>query len=302
MIKIFLVVAGWGSHGGVLRRRDGETLAVLDPDEFQGKSVKSVKQCLAAKFGITRFQQKLLEEGSDGSEIPDAEGFACSSVKVQLVILDFWPLEKEQDQQLISASRENDAVALEELLQQPRTPNVTDATDGAGRTPLHHAAENGHATLLQLLLEAGAEKDAPASNGWAPCVFLHVCLPFCPCLFLCCALRWEECAEWDTDSHGLNTCGARLLGSMPATLPRRYLSHGSQCPILHILPIESAAEEQARAKREANVKENNNDLKVLDQAPAKAVTGSLQKVEILNARCGVGRIRQAAVAACCPFA
>ena len=69
----------------------------------------------------------------------------------------------------------------------------------------------------------------------------------------------------------------------PATLPRRHLSHGSQCPILHILPIESA-EEQARAKREANVKENNNDLKVLDQAPAKAVIGSLQKVEILNAR------------------
>ena len=50
------------------------------------------------------------------------------------------------------------------------------------------------------------------------------------------------------------------------------------------------------------MKENNNDLKVLDQAPAKAVIGSLQKVEILNARCGVGRIRQAAVAACCPFA
>ena len=57
-----------------------------------------------------------------------------------------------------------------------------------------------------------------------------------------------------------------------------------------------------KAKREANVKENNNDLKVLDQAPAKAVTGCLQKVEILNARCSVGRIRQAAVAACCPFA
>ena len=75
----------------------------------------------------------------------------------------------------------------------------------------------------------------------------------------------------------------------PTTLPRRYLSHRSQCPILHILPIESAAEVQARAKREANVKENNNDLKVLDQAPAKAAIGSLSKVEIFNARCGVGR-------------
>ena len=58
------------------------------------------------------------------------------------------------------------------------------------------------------------------------------------------------------------------MALIPATLPRRYLSHGSQCPILHILPIESAAEEQARAKREANVKENNN---VLDQAPAKEI-------------------------------
>ena len=56
-----------------------------------------------------------------------------------------------------------------------------------------------------------------------------------------------------------------------------------------ILPIESAAEVQARAKREANVKENNNDLKVLDQAPAKATIGSLSKVEIFNARCGMGR-------------
>ena len=89
---------------------------------------------------------------------------------------------------------------------------------------------------------------------------------------------------------------------IPTTLPRRYLSHGSQCPILHILPIESAVEEQARANREVNVKANNNDLMVLDQAPAKAETGSLQKAEVLTVRCGVEIIRQAAVAACCPFA
>lgn len=67
------------------------------------------------------------------------------------MILDFWPPDEEQDEQLISASSENDAVALEELLQQPRTPNVTDDT---GKTALHHAAAYGHATPLQLLLEA----------------------------------------------------------------------------------------------------------------------------------------------------
>ena len=81
------------------------------------------------------------------------------------MILDFWPPDEEQDQLLIAASRENYAVALEELLQQPRTPNLTDDT---GKTPLHHAALYGHATPLQLLLEAGAAKDAPGSHGWAP--------------------------------------------------------------------------------------------------------------------------------------
>ena len=112
----------------------GERLACLDPEEFEGKSVKSVKsvkQCLAAKFGITRFRQELLEEGSDCAEVPDDEVFASTSVKVQLVILDFWPPDKEQDQQLVSASRDNNAVAREKLLQRPRSPHVI---DDAGQT------------------------------------------------------------------------------------------------------------------------------------------------------------------------
>ena len=65
--------------------------------------------------------------------------------------------------------------------------------------------------------------------------------------------------------------------SIPLTLPCRYLSHGRQCPTLHIPPSESAVEEPARAKREANKKASSNALQGLDQAPAKAVTGSLQK-------------------------
>ena len=82
----------------------GGTLAFLDPDEVEGKSAKSVKQCLATRVGVTRFRQKLLADGLDGSEIPDDEVFAQASVKLQLVILDFWPPDEEQDQQLISAS------------------------------------------------------------------------------------------------------------------------------------------------------------------------------------------------------
>eukprot|EP00435_Cladocopium_sp_Y103_P046931 s816_g13.t1 len=139
------------SHGGVLRPL-GE--AVL----------------IAAKFGLPSFRQKLLE-ASDGSEIPDDVIFAQASLKVQLVILDFWPLDEEQDQQLISASRENDVVALEELLQRPRSPNVRDMTDDLRSTPLHIAAENGHMRALQLLLEAGAVTDAPNTHGTTPLGF-----------------------------------------------------------------------------------------------------------------------------------
>ena len=54
----------------------GGTLAFLDPDEVEGKSAKSVKQCLSAKIGVTRFGQKLLQGGPDGSEIQDDEVFA----------------------------------------------------------------------------------------------------------------------------------------------------------------------------------------------------------------------------------
>ena len=73
----------------------GETLAFLDPEEFEGKSAKSVKQCLAAKFGVTRFKQKLLEEGSHGWR---SQKMSQAFVKVQLVILDFWPPDEQQDQ------------------------------------------------------------------------------------------------------------------------------------------------------------------------------------------------------------
>ena len=68
----------------------GETLAFLDPKDFKGKSAKYVKQCLAAKVGATRFRQKLFADGLDGSDTPDDAIFAQASVKVQLVILDFW--------------------------------------------------------------------------------------------------------------------------------------------------------------------------------------------------------------------
>lgn len=40
--------------------------------------------------------------------------------------------------------------------------------DNAGRTPLSHAAENGHEAVINLLLEKGAEVDLKDNSGRTP--------------------------------------------------------------------------------------------------------------------------------------
>ena len=65
-------------------------------------------------------------------------------LKIQVVVLEFWPPD-EETQKMISASQDNDLVALEQLLQQTRNPNDA-KTDG--KTPLFHAAEHGHVQLV----------------------------------------------------------------------------------------------------------------------------------------------------------
>ena len=92
----------------------GATLAALAPDEFEGKTAKAVKQALAVQIGVIRFKQRLFSE--DGSEIPDDEVFSSAPVKLQMVVLDFYPADAQRSQQVISASMENDLIALESSL------------------------------------------------------------------------------------------------------------------------------------------------------------------------------------------
>ena len=138
----------------------GETRATLAPDEFEGKTAKAVKQALAVQVGVTRFRQRLYSE--DGSEILDDEIFASGSLKLQMVVLDFYPADVQQNQQVISASTDNDLIALEKFLNRPSNPNVTDEH---GYLPLHCAARGGHVESMLLLLEAGAEKDPPSEEN-----------------------------------------------------------------------------------------------------------------------------------------
>ena len=63
---------------------------------------------------------------------------------------------------MIDACLQNHPQTLENLLQRPRTPNVTDAD---GKRLVHHAAENGHMESMRLLLEAGATKDSQQTEA-----------------------------------------------------------------------------------------------------------------------------------------
>ena len=146
----------------------GEQLTVLDADEFRGQSAKTVKQSLAAHVGVTRFRQKLFWE--DGCEIQDDEVFTSVPAKIQLVVLEFWPPDAEQDRKILSAAKEGDSVALEKFLKGPRDPNVTDEE---GFTPLQYSAGRGHVGPTRLLLEAGAEIEGqrPSMSGMVPLHF-----------------------------------------------------------------------------------------------------------------------------------
>ena len=125
-----------------------------------------MKQFLATQTGVSRFRQRCLSD--DGSkQIEDDDVVVSELVKIQLVVLDFFPRTTEEYQMMMTASRDNDLFTIEKLLQCPCKPEMTDIR---GRTPYTMQLEMD--ILLQLLLEAGAEKDAPDIT---PCSFPWPC-------------------------------------------------------------------------------------------------------------------------------
>ena len=140
--------------------------AVLLLDDYEGKTAKEMKRFVASQIGVSRFRLRFLLDDTS-KQIQDDEVFGSESVKIRLVVLEWWPTDIREDTRMLAASRENDSVTLEKLLACPRDPNVLH-TDGG--TPLHHAARAGHTEPMLLLLEAGAEKDARDTEvpGYTP--------------------------------------------------------------------------------------------------------------------------------------
>ena len=138
----------------------GEPLASFNGDEVEGdKSVKSLKRHLAKLIGVSRFRQRWFSE--DHSELHDKILYVPPS-KIQLVIMDFLAGDEQTQQDFFSACSENRKKDLEAILQQPLTPNIIDYS---GHTALHVAALAGHLEVVQLLLEAGIDKDTVTPLG-----------------------------------------------------------------------------------------------------------------------------------------
>ena len=141
----------------------GETLAVLHPDAFVGREAKVVKKTLTARLGVSRFRLRLFVEDSS-CEIDDGEVFTSTPANVQVVVLGFLPDDRTKDQRMMDAARNNELIELETLLKSPRNPNTK---NDDGKIPVHDAANMGRIEAVQLLLEAGSEKDAQAAGYFA---------------------------------------------------------------------------------------------------------------------------------------
>ena len=138
----------------------------LTAEEFEDKTVRSLKTLVFKQIGVSRFRQRWLSENH--TELQDDEFVTASDV--QLVVLPFVESEDEEVKKLylyedlFLAIERNDSDRVEELLRKPLNP---DAVGGVVPvTALQLAAEEGHWEVVKLLLEAGADKDATDNAGY----------------------------------------------------------------------------------------------------------------------------------------
>ncbi|CAE7573519.1 mask [Symbiodinium sp. CCMP2456] len=132
-------------------KTSGEEIASLPVDELS--DVKALKRYLEPLCGTPRFRQRLLNDGvmlDDGAVLN-------SPLDLQLVLLRFSDASDNMDANLSKAAEEGLEALVEEILGRPRDPDFL----GSETLPaLWVASQRGHDSIVRLLLEAKANKDA----------------------------------------------------------------------------------------------------------------------------------------------
>ena len=144
----------------------GATVTQLHEEELScmvesGQSVKDLKKFLASRIGYSRFRQRLVSEelGELRDDMP-----VKKLPSLQLVILDFCAPEQATSEALLLACQNNRVVEVEQLLQKPLDPN-RGGTGPPPVWPMYSAAALGYLEVVQVLLEAGADKNAATQDG-----------------------------------------------------------------------------------------------------------------------------------------
>ncbi|CAK9076430.1 unnamed protein product [Durusdinium trenchii] len=148
-----------------IRFLSGEIVDELEADDFDAivqaeKPVMALKRHLAALTGIPRFRQQLLQ---DRIHLLD-DASLTSDLELQLVILDFQPIDLMSILDFILACCKGDAVQVEEFLQKPIDPNSRDPHKEVA-APLWAAADSGSLEVVRLLLEARADMESTVQEG-----------------------------------------------------------------------------------------------------------------------------------------
>ena len=132
--------------------------------------IRTLKRQLHKLSGIPRFRQRLLKDGAVLEDAAQLDGPA----DLQLLLLPFCSTTYEQVIELHEAVANGKVSVLEQILQRPQNPDLQ-LEDGSDwdrdeegihfniyrHAPLTVASGAGATELVQLLLEAGADKDGP---------------------------------------------------------------------------------------------------------------------------------------------